>query len=71
MSTKVQRRVLVHLVNGSKRPYIIPYDLKGPDGPYDKEERAAIGEAAWERERTRRLNAINTLTPDKRHLLRE
>jgi hypothetical protein len=71
VNTKVQRRVLVHRINGNKRAYIIPYDLKGKDGRYCRHERAAMPEAEWQAERTRRLRALNTLTPDERHLLRE
>jgi hypothetical protein len=70
-NTKVQRRVLVHRINGNKRPYIIPYDLKGSQGRYYTDERAEMSETDWENERIRRINAIRVLTPDERHVMRE
>jgi hypothetical protein len=62
--------VLVHLISAPKRAFIMPQDLTGAKGTYCTDDRAAMSEADWERERVRRLRALNILTSDERSVIR-
>ena len=66
-----RKRVLVHLIKGRRRAYIIPDDLTGAKGHFCTDDRTAMSEERWETERIRRIHAIRALTPDERAVIRE